>query len=330
MATSIPALITPAVLKWARKESGYDPEPAARRAGVPTDKLLAWEDGEAKLAKSKPRSRDGRIALFITQWTSDLTGKYRKYTWHVGYSGNIGESLETSDGKQRYRYMLSGDGLPGSRLSVRVREETSDRGYCLPLSSLCYFSTYKPLVREKIKWLDELIHEGRVELAGMETIDGREMPRLNVAWPDNHPKQIVLDPQHGFLPRRLRSGREPALSGTDITAYQRIDPPGIWFPVKGFFSSWRDGKLRDRQPWQVLSVQLNEELDETVFQPKLPEGARVADWHGNPLNPGEQPPAKTDDDSPDWIEWTLLLLVIIAGLLWGIQIWRRRIAGLDS
>lgn len=48
MAASIPALITPALLKWARKESGYDPEPAAKRAGVPTDKLLAWEQGDAK------------------------------------------------------------------------------------------------------------------------------------------------------------------------------------------------------------------------------------------------------------------------------------------
>jgi Zn-dependent peptidase ImmA (M78 family)/transcriptional regulator with XRE-family HTH domain len=48
MAASIPALITPALLKWARKESGYDPEPAAKRAGVAADKLIAWEQGEAK------------------------------------------------------------------------------------------------------------------------------------------------------------------------------------------------------------------------------------------------------------------------------------------
>lgn len=48
MPASIPALVTPALLKWARKESGYDPEQAAKRAGVPADKLLAWEQGEAK------------------------------------------------------------------------------------------------------------------------------------------------------------------------------------------------------------------------------------------------------------------------------------------
>lgn len=48
MPTSIPALVTPAVLRWARQESGYAPEPAAKRVGVPAHKLVAWEQGDAK------------------------------------------------------------------------------------------------------------------------------------------------------------------------------------------------------------------------------------------------------------------------------------------
>lgn len=48
MGASIPAMVTPAVLKWARKESGYSPEQGAKRAGVPPGKLLAWEQGEVK------------------------------------------------------------------------------------------------------------------------------------------------------------------------------------------------------------------------------------------------------------------------------------------
>lgn len=48
MPVSIPALVTPAVLKWARVESGYGPESAAKRAGVPPEKLLAWEQSQAK------------------------------------------------------------------------------------------------------------------------------------------------------------------------------------------------------------------------------------------------------------------------------------------
>lgn len=57
MPASIPALVTPSVLKWARKESGYDPEQAAKRAGVPRERLLAWEEEEAQ---TKPTLRQAQ------------------------------------------------------------------------------------------------------------------------------------------------------------------------------------------------------------------------------------------------------------------------------
>ncbi len=41
-------MVTPSVLEWARKEAGLPPEPAARRAGVSPDRLLAWERGETR------------------------------------------------------------------------------------------------------------------------------------------------------------------------------------------------------------------------------------------------------------------------------------------
>jgi Zn-dependent peptidase ImmA (M78 family)/DNA-binding XRE family transcriptional regulator len=48
MAERIPALVNPAMLKWAREEAGYSPEAAAEHAKVPVEKLLAWETGEMK------------------------------------------------------------------------------------------------------------------------------------------------------------------------------------------------------------------------------------------------------------------------------------------
>ncbi len=48
MAVSIPAMVTPSVLEWARVEAGLPPERAAKRAGVSPERLLAWERGEAK------------------------------------------------------------------------------------------------------------------------------------------------------------------------------------------------------------------------------------------------------------------------------------------
>lgn len=47
MGASIPAMVTPSVLEWARREAGYDdPEAVAKRIGVPPERLLAWERGE--------------------------------------------------------------------------------------------------------------------------------------------------------------------------------------------------------------------------------------------------------------------------------------------
>lgn len=48
MAATIPAMVTPTVLEWARKESGFDPEPVAKKLQVSLDKLLAWEQGNRK------------------------------------------------------------------------------------------------------------------------------------------------------------------------------------------------------------------------------------------------------------------------------------------
>lgn len=48
MRTSIPALVNPTVLTWARNESGYAPEPVAKRLNVKPEHLLAWERGDLK------------------------------------------------------------------------------------------------------------------------------------------------------------------------------------------------------------------------------------------------------------------------------------------
>ena len=41
-------MVNPRLLAWAREQSGYGPEPVARRVGVKTDRLIAWERGDLK------------------------------------------------------------------------------------------------------------------------------------------------------------------------------------------------------------------------------------------------------------------------------------------
>lgn len=46
MATSIPALVEPSVLRWARESIDLSPVAASRKIGVPDDRVQAWESGE--------------------------------------------------------------------------------------------------------------------------------------------------------------------------------------------------------------------------------------------------------------------------------------------
>jgi len=48
VATSIPALVEPSVLRWARESIDLTPVAASRKIGVPDDRVEAWESGEAQ------------------------------------------------------------------------------------------------------------------------------------------------------------------------------------------------------------------------------------------------------------------------------------------
>lgn len=48
MASSIPALVEPAVLRWARETIGLTPVAAARKIGVPEGRVADWESGAAQ------------------------------------------------------------------------------------------------------------------------------------------------------------------------------------------------------------------------------------------------------------------------------------------
>ncbi len=48
MAASIRALVSPPLLAWAREQSGYAPEPVAKRLSIKPERLLAWERGDLK------------------------------------------------------------------------------------------------------------------------------------------------------------------------------------------------------------------------------------------------------------------------------------------
>lgn len=104
MAASIPALVEPLVLRWARESVGLSQLAAARKLGVPDDRVDEWEGGQTQPTISQLRKaatvykrplgvfflaqppqdfdamRDFRRHVHATggQWSPELHGEYRR------------------------------------------------------------------------------------------------------------------------------------------------------------------------------------------------------------------------------------------------------------
>ncbi len=48
MARSVEALVNADMLRWARDSAGFDLDVAAKKIGVPSDKLFLWEEGDSR------------------------------------------------------------------------------------------------------------------------------------------------------------------------------------------------------------------------------------------------------------------------------------------
>ena len=98
MSKSIRALITPEVLAWARKLDSLTIEEAASRLNVNTDKIQAWENGEAypTLRQAKELARFYRIP-FVTLYLPDPPKKTKRID-RVDYRtfGNVGNAFVVS------------------------------------------------------------------------------------------------------------------------------------------------------------------------------------------------------------------------------------------
>ncbi|HET7311079.1 MAG TPA: XRE family transcriptional regulator [Mycobacteriales bacterium] len=88
MAASIPALVEPAVLRWARETVGLTQVAAARKLGLPDDRVTQWESGEARpsvaqLRKASAVYRRSLAVFFLPEPPTDFD-TLRDFRRHVG------------------------------------------------------------------------------------------------------------------------------------------------------------------------------------------------------------------------------------------------------
>lgn len=83
MAVSIPALVNPKLLVWAREQAGYTLETAIEELKIPLEKLRAWEDGKkqpsVRQAENLAKKYHCSFSLFSLQEAPQVTALATEY-----------------------------------------------------------------------------------------------------------------------------------------------------------------------------------------------------------------------------------------------------------
>jgi Zn-dependent peptidase ImmA (M78 family)/transcriptional regulator with XRE-family HTH domain len=90
MASSIPALVEPAVLRWARESIGLTQLAAARRLGLPDDRVAGWESGDVQPTIAQLRKAAGAykrpLGIFFLPEPPKSFDAMRDFRRHMGAS----------------------------------------------------------------------------------------------------------------------------------------------------------------------------------------------------------------------------------------------------
>ncbi len=94
MSRSIPALVRPALLAWAREKAGLHPEEAAARLHIQADRLREWERGEeqpsiAQLRKLGELYKRPLVLFFLPEPPRDF-GPQREFRRLPGVRSEVG------------------------------------------------------------------------------------------------------------------------------------------------------------------------------------------------------------------------------------------------
>lgn len=211
------------------------------------------------------------------QWTWAFEGS----KWHLSCQqtirpeGNVASaSLNSVDGE--FQWWIK-------HVDSTVRRKSHDDGYYSiqifesPGRILgMYFNIGKYQVPDLT--IQNLLNEKNANIKGKESIDGHECWRIDFKYPGREPEHDVpmtvwLDPDAGFLPRRLHDFEDQT---TTVTKFRRVSSAdggeSIPFPETVLFES----PLGNRK-LTVTALTINSELPQTLFRPKVPLGYRFYD-----------------------------------------------------
>lgn len=122
MARSIPALVNPSLLVWAREEAGYSLKTAAEKIRMPLEKLGSWESGEAKptlrQAEKMAKLYNRPFSVFCLPnppQTTPLAAEYRRLP-------NVNPGSESPELRLAVRQMIY-----RRKIAIALSEELGDK-----------------------------------------------------------------------------------------------------------------------------------------------------------------------------------------------------------
>lgn len=210
-------------------------------------------------------------------WSDDLLWRRQIVSHELGkaVSGHVQVMNPRSQIQFKYMYGVKEDDAESiSDLSVGrfqlLRQDPSE-----PSPSSFGMSAEMPLsgIRDTHtnQWLWEPFAHGEGEIVGTEDCGGVQCLHIKLRFFD-----FWLDPEHGYLPRRIEYIPAPDAKPGSVPGYgQKVDEfrkldEGIWFPWKG--NRWQNyGPPEEIIRWAVDEVVLNEPIDMKLFEPPEPD-----------------------------------------------------------
>lgn len=285
---------------------------------------------------------------------AELHGKWgRRTRWRwADLDGYLDDRMSIEDGRIESRVLQGGTSLQGftasSKRGVDQSEIWEQIQYRIPVGKpTAWAGVISPLyalwINARGKWLDEIISTSEsgsdaipIEWLSDVESEGQRLCRFVLKWPNQNdgraPREYWLDPQHGYLPRRVFCPTELPAFDYEVNEFSEIET-GWWFPSRGHFGNKTRTDVWDE--WRVESVMINRSYTPRDFDPPAPsEGTHLrlangdikrhrlrlpSDFTSPPVGTTPKPvvPIKAEVGRSNFSRWSFLVAIVLVSLgLW--------------
>lgn len=300
-------------------------------------------------ASSKETGATKGVVKDYVDWIWTDSGKARLYDLRTVDGAKKSDRLLASNGQRKMTFWRPHGDPPTKPNHVRISPGSTSgmRTGFAPFTGLWFSS--------KQLWLAEMLEQpNTAKIIGHNMIEGTNCPQVLVNQSIENSGRIsiteytlTLDPAHDFLPRLVETTNQAINNRflSKVHSFQEIDPPGIWMPRSNTLEIYVEDELYSRQHWLISEADVNQNFDQSLFEPRIPRGTQVFDsfakkspyyqggkagaWYRELAEAAKSPPKQdgTTSGVPDpgfWSNWIVPILVFTSLVLLVLATWLRK------